>query len=88
MSRDHLERGLDAQRIDPVEGFVQQQHLGIVEGGKDDGHAPAHAMGEAGRDAIGRGSQIETVEQEIGRAFPSPAEAAEDAPRERGAPRA
>src|SRR6478672_1627250 len=32
---DHLEGGLDAERIDAVEGLVEQQHRRVVEAGED-----------------------------------------------------
>ena len=46
---DHVEGRLDADRVDAVEGLVEQQHVGLVQRGEHHREPPAHPVGEAGR---------------------------------------
>ena len=69
--RDHVERGLGAQRVDTVEGLVEQQHVGVVVRREDDRHPPAHAVAEAGGDAMGGAAEIEPLEQVASAGLPA-----------------
>ena len=42
---DHVEGGLDADRVDAVEGLVEQQDVGLVEGREDDARAGGPCRG-------------------------------------------
>ena len=60
------------ERVDAVERLVEQQDVGVVEGGEHDRHPPAHAVGEAGGDPVGGAAEVEAVEQVLGPLAPSP----------------
>ena len=60
---DDLEGRLDADRVDAVERLVEQQHLGLVQGRQHHGEAAAHAVREAGGDAVGDVAELEALEQ-------------------------
>ena len=67
---DHLERRLDADRVDAVEGLVEQQHLGLVHRSQDDGEPSAHAVGEAAGDPVHHVAELEALEQVAGAVLP------------------
>jgi hypothetical protein len=74
---DHLHGRLDAEGVDPVERLVEQQHVGLVEGGEDHGHPPTHAVAEAGGDPVGHATEVEPVQQLAAAALPARREPAQ-----------
>ena len=68
---DHVHGRLDADRVDAVEGLVEQQHLGLVERGEDDREPPAHAVAEAAGDAVRDVAELEALEQVAGAVLPA-----------------
>ena len=74
---DHLEGGLDAERVDTVERLVEQQDRRIVERGEHDRHPAAHAVREPGRDPVGGAREVEAFEQVLGALLPPVGQAAQ-----------
>ena len=68
---DHLHGGLDAERVDAVEGLVEQQHPGLVERREDHRQPPAHAVAEAGGDPVRGAAEVEALEQVAGAVLPA-----------------
>ena len=83
---DHVEGGLDADRVDAVEGLVEQQHLGLVHGGQHHREPPAHAVREPAGDPVGGVAELEPFEQVAGARLPV-AQPAQPRGRAGGAPR-
>src|SRR5690606_4177797 len=49
---DDLEGRLDADRVDAVEGLVEEQYVGLVEGGQNHREPTTHAVREAAGHAV------------------------------------
>ena len=60
---DDLEGGLDADRVDAVEGLVEQQDGGLVQGREHDAEPAAHAVAEAADDPVGDVAELEALQQ-------------------------
>src|SRR4051794_953199 len=60
---DHVEGGLDPDRVDAVERLVEEQDLGLVQRREADGEPTAHAVGEAGRHPVRDAAELEALEQ-------------------------
>ena len=69
--RDHVHGGLDADRVDAVEGLVEQQHLGLVQGGEHHREPAAHAVREAGGDPVRDVAELEPLQQVAGPVLPA-----------------
>ena len=58
-----FERRLDSERVDAVEGFVEEQYRWFVKGSQQHGQSAAHAVREAGGHAVGGAGEVEPLEQ-------------------------
>jgi hypothetical protein len=67
---DHVEGGVDADRVDAVERLVEQEYVGLVQRREDHREPAAHAVGEAGRDPVGHVAELEALEQVAGTGLP------------------
>ena len=69
--RDDFLGGLDADRVDAVEGLIQKKYLGLVERRQDNRHPSAHAVAEAGGDPVRYVTELESLEQVAGSRLPA-----------------
>ena len=60
---DDLEGGLDAERVDAVEGLVEQQHGRLVQRREYDAEATAHSVAEPADHAVRDVAELEALQQ-------------------------
>ena len=67
---DDVHRRLDADRVDAVEGFVEEEQLRLVQGGQYDAEPAADAVAEPAGDPVRDVAELEPLQQVAGAVLP------------------